>query len=375
MNRKKDLKLNSIDRYLKSSPHIHLEEYSSCEVPAGCGGVVLRWVNQDSPIVLDLLVRLSNPANVWINGQPISNACRQYIKKGTSVLAFEFSEIAPNGGLIQIAGKDREENLAFISQPDDTWKYSTQKPQSDAWMQEGFDDSSWKPLIGRSLKAEKKDHDWIRDKLKETTAEELGVPQEHSGPVWIRKVFSYGTKADLLPVIDTTFSCIASRVVEACLDTLKYSEARGFDRRGKVLMKDTGKLRITYIRGNTYLKAGRHVVGIKIKAGIKRPAVIACVYDKEDNIITATQNNGQWKCTTHEPSADWIRPDYDDSAWTPMTKGMLPDVSGAGGMFRYVWDATSRQPAETITTSKPWLNVFGPKTVWIRHVFEANVER
>jgi hypothetical protein len=38
----KDLRLNSLSRYTKRSPEYVLEEHSHCEVPAGCGGVVLR---------------------------------------------------------------------------------------------------------------------------------------------------------------------------------------------------------------------------------------------------------------------------------------------------------------------------------------------
>src|SRR5687768_6072864 len=45
-----DLKLNGLSRYAKESPRLVLEEYGHCEVPAGCGGVVLRWRNPDQPI-------------------------------------------------------------------------------------------------------------------------------------------------------------------------------------------------------------------------------------------------------------------------------------------------------------------------------------
>jgi hypothetical protein len=44
------LKLNGLSRYTKQSPRLVLEEYSHCEVPAGYGGVVLRWRNPDQPL-------------------------------------------------------------------------------------------------------------------------------------------------------------------------------------------------------------------------------------------------------------------------------------------------------------------------------------
>ena len=46
-------KLNGPDRYRKRSPRLVLEEHSHCEVPAGCGGVVLRWINTDREITVD----------------------------------------------------------------------------------------------------------------------------------------------------------------------------------------------------------------------------------------------------------------------------------------------------------------------------------
>ncbi len=57
----RELRLNSIDRYVKRSPHFVLEEHGHCEVPAGCGGVVLRWLNPATtvPVRLELWVTAS----------------------------------------------------------------------------------------------------------------------------------------------------------------------------------------------------------------------------------------------------------------------------------------------------------------------------
>lgn len=53
----RELKLNSISRFSKQSPRLVLEEHGHCEVPAGCGGVVLRWRGADDPIALKLSAR------------------------------------------------------------------------------------------------------------------------------------------------------------------------------------------------------------------------------------------------------------------------------------------------------------------------------
>ena len=38
-----DLDINTVDRFRKRSTKLILEHHSHCEVPAGCGGVVMRW--------------------------------------------------------------------------------------------------------------------------------------------------------------------------------------------------------------------------------------------------------------------------------------------------------------------------------------------
>lgn len=40
-----NLKLNTLDRFTKQPGLLALQESSHCEVPAGCGGVVLRWID------------------------------------------------------------------------------------------------------------------------------------------------------------------------------------------------------------------------------------------------------------------------------------------------------------------------------------------
>lgn len=42
--------LNSIDRFRKRPQRFVLEEHGHCEIPAGCGGVVLRWRNPQAAV-------------------------------------------------------------------------------------------------------------------------------------------------------------------------------------------------------------------------------------------------------------------------------------------------------------------------------------
>ena len=60
--------LNSLERFRKRSPRLLLEQYDSCEVPAGCGGVVLRWRDPHAarPVVVSAAGGTGGPAVVGL---------------------------------------------------------------------------------------------------------------------------------------------------------------------------------------------------------------------------------------------------------------------------------------------------------------------
>src|SRR5215472_14932081 len=72
----RDLRLNSIDRYVKSSPRFVLEEHSGCEVPAGCGGVVLRWRDSKTEVPVRIHVATMNATevDVRVDGRRLSSS-------------------------------------------------------------------------------------------------------------------------------------------------------------------------------------------------------------------------------------------------------------------------------------------------------------
>ena len=86
-----ELNINSVDRFRKTSPRLVLEEHGSCEVPAGCAGVVLRWHNPDAgqPVVF----RCAAPGHVelFVNGQAI--ASRAVLNWGDNTLAVRITQI------------------------------------------------------------------------------------------------------------------------------------------------------------------------------------------------------------------------------------------------------------------------------------------
>ncbi|MCR9201547.1 MAG: hypothetical protein NXI04_23130 [Planctomycetaceae bacterium] len=123
------LNVNSVDRFRKSSPRLVLEEHGSCEVPAGCAGVVLRWHNPDAgqPVVF----RCAAPGRVelFVNGQAI--ASRAILNWGDNTLAVRITQIdTPTPFLMTTRrdlprGEEREANQLFLadgcSSADGSW--------------------------------------------------------------------------------------------------------------------------------------------------------------------------------------------------------------------------------------------------------------
>ena len=51
-----------------------LEEYSHCEVPAGCGGVVLRWRDPEAGIPLRVSIASFGEAALFVDGEAVSGS-------------------------------------------------------------------------------------------------------------------------------------------------------------------------------------------------------------------------------------------------------------------------------------------------------------
>jgi len=154
----RELKLNSLSRFSKQSPRFILEEYSNCEVPAGCGGAVLRWLTPNEPIPMKLnyfsnngsleMDSLDSGRRLWHSRIPVSY--------GSHVLTFEYKDFDPSFAVVMAMMQARsdyiqllqpEGNTTILSLPDGTWKYSLEHMETDAWQKLDYDDSAWFPMI------------------------------------------------------------------------------------------------------------------------------------------------------------------------------------------------------------------------------------
>jgi hypothetical protein len=86
------LRLNTLHRFSKHSQRLLLQEYSSCEVPAGCGGVVLRWIEREGGLPVILRMAALGPIRCWLDEVEL-NSSTTTLHPGEHVLALEVSEL------------------------------------------------------------------------------------------------------------------------------------------------------------------------------------------------------------------------------------------------------------------------------------------
>lgn len=199
----RDLKLNSLGRYGKSNSRLILEEHSHCEVPAGCGGVVLRWRNPNSGLLFILHFFGLGKATILLDGKALTTA-RPLISFGEHVLSLAVTDIVAGSAILGFAGIHDESELSFprVSQPsgrkisilsaaDGSWKYVTTEPADDTWSRPGFDDSHWQ-IMTACEPPSLDEHDMQAYRLKTILnlgAACLGIGAQ-SSRAWVRKSFT-----------------------------------------------------------------------------------------------------------------------------------------------------------------------------------------
>jgi hypothetical protein len=164
----RDLKLNSIDRYTKSSPRFLLEEHSHCEVPAGCGGAVLRWRDprHEVPVLMKIAVLGGKSQGVLIDGTR-PRTSRDLYAPGQHEVMIDLT-----------AADDTTAQLLFLARSQD----ADDAPLllvtgTGTWQWTDLDDSSapWLDLVPGTLDVEQ-EQQWAVRRLRESGAEPLTTP-------------------------------------------------------------------------------------------------------------------------------------------------------------------------------------------------------
>jgi hypothetical protein len=201
-------RLNSLDRFRKQPGRLVLEQHSHCEVPAGCGGVVLRWRNPLALVpVVTYLYSPSEQVATFLDGAPLT-VSRTDLAPGRHVVAFHIADIDLTGGVFMFLAihqpKDYQRDLpsGVVEKPwklwsvaDNTWKFTLDAPAADRWTAPDFDDSGWHAQFVKAPtpKLEWNQHgshacSWC-DKHGAKFLRIGGVFAPKEGDIWIRKAF------------------------------------------------------------------------------------------------------------------------------------------------------------------------------------------
>lgn len=174
-----DLRLNELRRFRKTSGRLALEAYSHCEVPAGCGGVVMRWRQAGAPIGIAASTYVAGLADgPWLDGQALVEQ-RTQVAPGAHVLSFTGKPSTGDSGFV-LARLRLEPTIATALAPttgsrgDGRWRASL-APPGEGWQLPGFDDSGFVALIEMPVPKPAGNDQW-RWKSLTNAATGLGLP-------------------------------------------------------------------------------------------------------------------------------------------------------------------------------------------------------
>jgi hypothetical protein len=186
---KEELRLNTLHRFAKRSSRLVLQEYSHCEVPAGCGGYVFRWRNPESGLPLTLHISCHGETELWIDGRRAS-ATHVDLPFGEHALALHVRLSRERGVLVFAAARalpDEEDGPLVCRTSEGGWRLSATAPAGDGWLAPGFDDGAWTQMRATDLTADvTHDEAWRYEYLVGMGADALLVPTKEA---WIRHVF------------------------------------------------------------------------------------------------------------------------------------------------------------------------------------------
>ncbi len=196
-------KLNSLDRFRKQPGRLVLEEHGHCEIPAGCGGVVLRWRNPRSAVHVVVHVYTPLPGDVRMDGQPLEWS-RIDLPPGRHLLTVALQEVELERGFLMFAAWSdpklveipaahaQETAFQILSRADGSWKYTLEQPDA-GFFTLPFEDSRLPALVKHPTPTLTwQDHGASQcHRCNERKAVCLGLPRPGrpgKGNVWVRRV-------------------------------------------------------------------------------------------------------------------------------------------------------------------------------------------
>lgn len=159
-----DLALNTLHRFRKRSPRLTLQVHSHCEVPAGCGGVVLRWVDPSAGFGAVVHAVPADGLAAWLDGALIETS-HVRLGFGDHVLALRVTPLLVRSSArrVRLFGRGEASVRPFAcavasdaplssrvapatasSRPG--WRFVALAEPPAGWEQPGFEDREWTPL-------------------------------------------------------------------------------------------------------------------------------------------------------------------------------------------------------------------------------------
>jgi hypothetical protein len=201
---KRDLVVNDLERYTKSSDRLVLEDYSSCEVPAGCGGGILRWIDPLEALPLTLRLWSNGETDAFFDGAP-TRSSRVEARPGPHLLALHvrpkidgpaqlalalrYSDATdPKGTFEPARSRSIGHEIAILSGRDVVMVATAAAPAGDEWKQIAFDHAGWAALTPEAAGKTGEREDWHLKFVKEAGAQVVALRRTR-GPIWVRCLF------------------------------------------------------------------------------------------------------------------------------------------------------------------------------------------
>ncbi|MFO0592404.1 MAG: hypothetical protein U0441_32975 [Polyangiaceae bacterium] len=199
---KRDLVVNDLSRYQKASGRLVLEDYSHCEVPAGCGGGILRWIDPSTKVPLKMWLWGSGKTAVLFDGAEMRSS-RLDVQSGRHVLAIHLTPKEGRPPQIALALLFSDEGYgAGIDGPSRTGqsgvsiqlvsgkslrlRAQTKEPPA-GWTVAEYDDAAWTELRPVEPIFDKYE-DWALRQAERSGAQCVGLSKA-TAQCWIRCTF------------------------------------------------------------------------------------------------------------------------------------------------------------------------------------------
>jgi hypothetical protein len=174
-----------------------LEEHGGCEIPAGCGGVILRWYDPAAEVSASVWIVTAAGAEAFLDGRPLHDG-RPALSAGRHVIALKAPRPDPGGFVIALTvwggassknvSREVKSHLNVVSVAGPAWRFTTAAPPA-GWLEPGFDDRAWSPMIAaRCPRPGEGLEPYPIRYVHAHGGEEIGVPVD--GPVWVRHEFA-----------------------------------------------------------------------------------------------------------------------------------------------------------------------------------------